>query len=427
MQKTFYLVIALALTSGLASADSIRVGDKLYRNVYIGVSSEYYYVHHPESGEMERISRRRSNISNVQIDDNEDARSALLARYEAAKAKPQEPARKAPVSQSEVAGETKSFDGDLLKYRIYMRDLAEFETQLAHWKDLSPETQKRIQGGLYETMEQRAARRSAAHEQAVTSISTLEQEKVTIQQHVEAAAIERERAVWQARAESTERNYLEAYKNSWVPGQPQHYYYREGGRRPQVGVYYVYGRDTEIYNSALEERARENNRIAEANDRYEAQTENYGKVLNSVDSAITRHAREAQTTVQKAHDEMRRYKAWQARVAALDAAEEDEYQPVLKPTVVEHWTGAADRRTPDFTIDQGLWRLDCLRAEDGNLGDFAVTVFSAETDAPFTRVSGVDYLGMRSRIFDEPGTYYLVISQSGIPVSYDVTVSTLSQ
>jgi len=46
-------------------------------------------------------------------------------------------------------------------------------------------------------------------------------------------------------------------------------------------------------------------------------------------------------------------------------------------------------------------------------------------DAPFIRIAGPDYLGMRSRNFDTPGNYYLVVARRHAPVPYEIDVSAL--
>ena len=81
----------------------------------------------------------------------------------------------------------------------------------------------------------------------------------------------------------------------------------------------------------------------------------------------------------------------------------------------------------EHAISAPFWRLDCLREDLGESGSFAVTVFDAETGAPFTRISGVDFLQMRVRVLDGPGRYYLEIEQDSSNIPYEIKAVTFSE
>lgn len=128
----------------------------------------------------------------------------------------------------------------------------------------------------------------------------------------------------------------------------------------------------------------------------------------------------------KGKDAERRYGAFLARMDELMLASRADYKPGLTFNVLESWQGEGNKRTPTVTIESPVWRLICKRDDFGITGDFAITVYDAETDAPFTRIPDKDFLGMRSRIFERPGKYYFVVEQDASRIPYEVTVSTVA-
>ena len=140
---------------------------------------------------------------------------------------------------------------------------------------------------------------------------------------------------------------------------------------------------------------------------------------------MSQQERAARAAVAKSIDEQRRFGGRQMRAAALAEATEADYQPRLRALSVASWAGIAARQMPEFTVSEGVWRLDCRLAGAGDEGGFAVTLYDAETDKPFTRIAGADFLGMRTRVFDEPGRYYVVVEQGLAAIPYEVEVSAL--
>jgi len=417
MPRMFYLIAAALLTPAMLQADSIRIGDRVYRDVYIRETRDFYYVYHPEEGRTERVSRRRSNVTHVEISEDEAYREQLMARYRAAKDSPPETA--APVT------EVRKLDGELARHRQQMRDLAVFETQLAHWQGLSPETQLRIQEGLGETLVMRVESRASERERAVAQLQGLGETKVTVEQQLAAAARAREAAVQRARAEDDSDFYLRAYENSKGYVGPIYQYYYDSEDRLRTVPTWWYTEDPSLYNAAVTERARTRQRIGAAEKDYAARASTYGSALSTVEKAMTQRERDARAAVAKAVDEQRRFGSWQARVAALMEATDASYRPHLSAVPIAAWSGAAPQRTPDFSVGHGLWRIRCILLDESAAAGFAVTVYNADTDAPFTRIAAPDYLGMRSRIFDTPGKYYLLVEQRHTPVPYEIDVSAL--
>ena len=387
MFRAFYLVVIWVLTASVLPADTIRVGDKYHRDVYIRVSSDYYYIYHPEEGRHERVSRRRSDISEPRIDEDETVR--------------------------------------VLKIKKRKKNLAEFESQLAHWRELDSEAQEAILVGLQMTLLKRSELREVGHANAVGDLEALDVKKATVESQLDAAAQARADAVRQAQAEDSADYYLDEYENSRVLVGPVYHYYYDDYGNIRVAPTWWYDQDESLYAQAQAERERTRRRIDAAEATYGARAETYGNELQSVQKSISQRERDARAVVSKAYDEQRRYGAWQARIGALMEATAGDYEPRVQANPVQTWAGSGNRRTDSFRVDEGLWRIDCRLIEAVASENFSVTVYDADTDVPFTRIAGADFLGMRMRIFDKPGNYYLVVDQGVLDVAYEISVSTL--
>ena len=424
MGRLFYLIVAGLLITTLAPADSIRVGDVFYRDVYIREGKDFYTVYHPEEGRMERVSKHRSNVSEVAISEDAAYREDLLTRYRA-KLGPALPTPAPEVSAPKPAAPasvTRTLDGDLVKYRQQMKGLAEFESQQAHWKSLPEDVRVDIQAGLYETLTQRTARRAADREHALVQLNQLGGTKAVVQDQLASAARERVSAVQQAQSEDQSKFYLNAYENSKGYVQTWSLYYDECEKLRSFPTLW-YTEDPSLYHAALTERSRTDQKIGAAEDSYAQQASVYDSQLNKVERAMTQQERAAKAAVAKSIDEQRRFGDRQSRAAALAEATEAGYLPQLRATEVDIWRSASAQRMPEFSVGRGLWRLDCRVPEGAD--DFAVTLYDAETGKPFTRIAGPDFLGMRTRVFDDPGKYYITVEQGLRAVPYEIEVSTL--
>lgn len=421
MTRWLYLVLVTALTSTGVPADSIRIDGQLYRDVYIRTSKDFYRVYYPEEGRVERVSRRRSTVTDVHISDDVSYREGLLERYETQKAAPAVPA-----TESRPTASVPTLKGDLMKFQLEMRSLAAFESQLAHWKTLSGDVREDIEAGLYETLAERTARRAADRDEALAQVQQLGSKKLNVEEQLAAAARDRAEAVQQVQAADQSDFYLRAYENSkGYVGPVYHYYFDEcDGLRTFPTWWYT--EDPSLYKAALAEQSQTRRQINTVENVYAEHVSAYGKALEQVDRAMTQQERQARASVSKAIDEQHRYGSRQAQVAALASAMEADYRPRLVDTPLESWSGSVGQRTPEFYVGRGLWRIDCRVADEATATGFSVTLYDAETGKPFTRISGPDYLGMRTRVFDQPGRYYLVVAQGGIPVPYEITVSAVS-
>lgn len=436
MGKRFYLILAALLTPAVAPADSIRVGDEFYRDVYIREGKDFYYVYHPDAGRMDRVSKRMTTVSEVAISDDAAHREELLARYNAnlgvtraeapvSKAAPKSTStgEAAPAKVAKMSG-TAVLSGDLLKHRRQMKGLAEFEAQLAHWKTLPEELREDIQAGLYETLAQRTARRAADRENALVQLNQLDGTKSVVQQQLASAAQARVSAVEQARAEDSSDFYLNAYENSKGYYQTYSLYYDECDRLRSIPFWW-YTEDSSLYDAAMTERSRTKSKIGAAEQAYARQASVYENKLDSVERAISRQERAANAAVAKSIDEQRRFGDQQMRAAALAEATETNYVPRLRALTLDAWKGVAATQLPEFTVGPGLWQLECRLVGPGSEEGFAVTLYDAETGMPFTRIADPDFLGMRTKVFDKPGRYYVAVEQGLLPVAYEVEASAL--
>jgi hypothetical protein len=164
-----------------------------------------------------------------------------------------------------------------------------------------------------------------------------------------------------------------------------------------------------------------------ANEAYGKEADAHKAVIDEVESAITQQERDAQAVENKGKDAARRYGAYLDRIDGLILASQAGYEPGLKFNVLETWQSDGDKKTPTVLIESSLWRLHCEREDFGLDGDFAITVYDAETDTPFTRIADKDFLKMRSRIFERQGKYYFVVEQDSDRIPYELTVSAVAE
>lgn len=427
MGKRFYLVLVVSLMASMAGADSIRLGDEIYREVYIRKGKDFYYVYHPEAGRMEQVSRHRANVSDVVISEDAAYRETLLARYRerAGLAKPDSDAAvtvKAP-ARKVAAGQTAVLDGALLKQRRQLEDLALFEAQLEHWRALPEGTREEVRGVLGDRLELRVAGRAADREAALAEVAQLESEKDLVARQWDAVAADRDAAVDAAQAGDRSGQYFDAYERSKGYYPTWHYYYDECERLRSVPIWW-YTEDPSLYDAGRAELARTQGKIEAVERDYAAQSATLGKTLGSLESARAMQARAARSAVAKAGDEQRRIGGQQARAAALDDAVAQDYQPRLRVVPVASWRGTRPGRVEEFSVGEGLWRIDC-RATNGATSGLSVTLYDADTGKPFTRIGAADFLGMRTRIFEGPGRYYAEVSLEPGVTGYEIAVGTV--
>jgi len=74
-------VVCLMLGVGLAAADSIRVGNTVYENVYVTKGTTMYYVSFPENGDTLNVNIADVVPGSVVITQDKDARQRLFDQW----------------------------------------------------------------------------------------------------------------------------------------------------------------------------------------------------------------------------------------------------------------------------------------------------------------------------------------------------------
>ena len=82
------LPVALAgLCSCLCAADSIKIGDRTLDDVYITENADCYFVRIPSDGSLETVSKKRTDVRNVEITGDPAKRGKLLQQWKESSAK----------------------------------------------------------------------------------------------------------------------------------------------------------------------------------------------------------------------------------------------------------------------------------------------------------------------------------------------------
>lgn len=84
VSRVISLLVVSACCPMNAQADSIRVDDTWYQDVYVVVTKDFYHILDPEDGTTTSVSKKRQNISEPKFTKDEAERAALRARWEEA-------------------------------------------------------------------------------------------------------------------------------------------------------------------------------------------------------------------------------------------------------------------------------------------------------------------------------------------------------
>ena len=364
--------ILLAIPA-VAISDSIKVGEDVHKDVYIDTDEEYYYIRFPEEGRVEKVSRRRQDVSEPIIDPDADLRSRMLKRFESNKAM----AEKKAGQEAEAVAATPASDlnNEAVEESTQIKDRALFDAQVAYWKRLSTEDRAAIEDYLVSLADTEALNYAIVRKEVAAEIVDLEVRKAAHQARLAQLSQLKEQAL----AEARRLNRPDLFR--------------------------------QIYNASV----------------YDYEAVPHGQAIVALNETIEDTAGAGVVEQSKSVDQSVRVGTFLARLDQLTAAVGDDYESTLKGTVVANWEGSASQKTEVFAIAEPFWRLDCRRQDLGESGSFAVTVFDAETGAPFTRITGVDFLQMRVRILNGPGRYYLEIEQDDSNIPYDIKAVTFSE
>ncbi len=403
MSRFIFFTLILALFSAAAEADQIRVGGVLYREVYIKKDNGYYYIHHPTEGRVEKVSRKRRDVEELAIDEDEGEREKILKAFNASKQK-----RALERNSTAVA---KPLDSAEFLERQALRTLALFETQLNHWYGLSPVEREQILVSLRTSVDQNIERRTDASRDVQSKLGSLHTEKDKYESKVQTSQSKRDRAVGDADRESASDIFMEEYEKSIVRNNIR------GGR-----FYGDHWREAAETESVIQNRKRDS-----ANRIYNKEIQEHERSLNHVDSAITAQELELGSIKSKLSDALRRASSFQARIDELLLAEKQGYESQLRATSVVSLDSDKSQRSQVFEVPGGLWRIECLREDRGVADGFAIVIVDEKGDSPFTRIGDLDFLRMRARVFDRPGKYYIEVEQGSSGVPYEISIQSLSK
>ena len=403
MKAVTCILVVVGFMAVPAMADSIKVGGVLHKDVYIVTKPQYYLVHFPEEGRVEKVSRARRDVEDPMIDSDESARKGLKERFDARQAELEGALKPVP-------GEAVELDTEAFLKKEALVDAAVFETQFGHWIGLSVEVQEHLLQEVLAMSATKAAKRQGEQSTIQQRLGDLDAAKAEREAELGKLNAKREAAIDDAERHNAADFYLGLHERELVE--------YDRGNTDHVSNYWLKGADTELALEARRKEAADRAYLREAGAEEEA--------LGQVEGAITQQERDAMAVENKGIDADRRYGAFLARMDELMLASRAGYIPGLSFKTQEAWQEDGDKRTPSVTIESPVWCLSCKREDFGISGGFAITVYDAETDAPFTRIADKDFLGMRTRIFERPGQYYFVVEQDASRIPYELTVSAVA-
>lgn len=390
----------LILFSMSSIADSIKVGDVEYNDVYVGTDKDNYYIHFPEDGRIEKVSRKRKDVFPPKIDADTDLREAIRERFNENKARVEQGNSSSIKGMQLTTDEFKSIRRD--------KSIALFDAQLEHWRNLSPQQRRMIQKNLVAHAEDNVNTYAISKDLVEEQISDLESDKSLHESRLSELEQAKQAAIDEAERENASSIFMEEYQKSLLE--------RQMGRTGQLSEHWREAAEVEEVYAATRKDAAERG--------FERSAAPHEKAVSKIDTAIVQKEREAIAVENKAVDRKKRIAAFSLRMSELTNAINFVYTSTLKPVVAASWSDSISKKTAPFDIDAPFWRLDCLRDDFGQAGKFSVTVYDAETDKPFTQISDVDYLQMRVRVLSGPGRYYLKIDQDEFKIPYDIRVLT---
>ena len=366
------------------------------------MTRQYYFVHFPEEGRVEKISRARRGVTDVVIDADESARQALLARYEEVKSGRAEMAE-AERSKSQFDG-PKSLDSKDIKRRAALMDGAVFALRYAYWKGLSEPERAAIRDDLIAASRATSAERARELELAQAALTRLESEKNASQADIAAARARRDTAFRRVERYRGADIFLDERQKMIDRGQAG----RPGSRR------------------ALKGNVQRRRAVAKAEGKVAAMDEYRNRVareqrdISNAETGIRQKERDALSTRIKNQESGARLEEQLAQIDALNAAIMKMEAPSLTLRRLASWSGDNSRKSEAVEIEEGPWFLSC-QLEDNHYEDgFSVTVYESGSSLPFTRISGEDFLGMRARVFEKPGKYRFEITHDDRDGGYKV-------
>ncbi len=414
MGRSVLWILAVLLACG-TPADSIKVGKRLYSNVYIRSDGSNHHIHFPDEGRVEKVSRKRTDVGEPRIDGDPAVRAALLDRFNQNKAltvekAPSTTTAKRPAATS--AAPSGTLDSKAIHEQNRLREQALEDAQMEFWRTLSAEERALVIENLLRVAQENQANFEQERMRLDREIEALNTQAAQHQEEIGRLATLRD----QAQQEVIRRDNSDA-----IERQLEESLATFGQSSNSILIREILGdAATAQAGQATEDRDEINRQYKRSVAPLQAALDAIGRSLAAVeDFGISL----AQSSTQVAE----RVASFQSRIATMNGNLGKPYTPDLPGTVVAEWRGVSSFKSEPFEISEPFWLLDIRRKDFGRPGRFAVTVYVAETNQPFTRITSVDYLQMRVQVLDDPGRYYLKIEQDESALPYEIRAVTFAK
>lgn len=414
MGRSVLWILAVLLACG-TPADSITVGKQFYNNVYIRSDRSNHHIHFPDEGRIEKVSRKRTDVSEPRIDEDPAVRAALLDRFNQNKARtvekaPSATAAKRPAANS--AAPSGTLDSKAIHEQNQLRERALEDAQTEYWRTLSAEERVLVIENLLRVAQENRTNFEQERARLDSEIEALNAQANQHQEEIGRLAALRD----EAQQEVIRRDNSDAIERQL----------RESSASFDQSSNGILVRTilddavTAQAGQATEDRDEINRQYKRSVAPHQAALDAISRSLGTIEDYGIGLSRSSTQVAERV--------AWfQSRIAAMNGGLDKPYTPNLPGTVVAEWRGVSSFKSEPFEISEPFWRLDVLRKDFGIPGKFAVTVYLAETDQPFTRITDVDYLQMRVQVLDDPGRYYLKIEQDESALPYEIRVVTFAK
>lgn len=414
MGRSILWILAILLACG-TPADSITVGTRHYSNVYIRSDGSNYHIHFPDEGRVEKVSRKRTDVGEPRIDEDPAARAALLERFNLNKARveirnPSVPATKRPAATSAAPSDT--FDSKAIHEQNQLRERALEDAQVEFWRKLRAEERRLIIENLLRVAQENQTNFEQERTRLDSEIEALNAQATQHRDEIGRLAALRD----EAQQEVIRRDNSDAIERQLEESVATFGQSRNGNLIKEI----LDDAATAQAGQATEDRDEINRQYKRSVAPHQAALDAIGRSLGTIEDHGIGLSRSSTQVAERV--------AWfQSRIAAMNGGLDKPYTPNLPGTVVAEWQGVRSFKSESFEISEPFWRLDVLRKDFGIPGKFAVTVYLAETDQPFTRITNVDYLQMRVRVLDGRGRYYLKIEQDESALPYEIRAVTFGK
>lgn len=438
--RTSLLTTTLAaLVVPIAWGDAITVDDHRYEDVYIIESERMYYVLLPETGEVKNVAKESIDEGSVFIADDATLRHDLFLRWKkqrgAEEPEAEEPDEAPPTPTAPEQKKPPVGTADLFQ-AFYQKELLEriagFEGQYALWRSFTDYQRDAIRREILarHRAEQAASAQRAQQQQA--TVQQLEEQRAAIaearqtQQQNIAQTVQREAERLMALQNDPSLNY-----SSLALAQAraaEDVFLSLSGYR---GAYRARVLQEELEDQVAYDTRRANAHAGQIAAAGAAERMYYQRLLGALgeqEATLARVENQAQRQLRlsakvAARVEMRN-EIELTRLALLDEALTNNYQPQFNAERVRGWKANVPQKTDPFQISTDFWRITWKINRRERHGIFRVNIREALTGDILTSFSDQDDAYERVRILNRPGLFTLDIIVRGA-ISYEIEVAEL--